>query len=375
MSADIQKLGMPKWGLSMTEGKVLGWLVSEGAELSVGDEVAEVDTEKINGVVEAPVAGILRRRVAAEGDVVPVGGLLGVIAGADVPDADIDAFVADFQASFVPEEADEEAGPAPETVTVEAGTLRFLHTGEGGEPLVLLHGFGGDLNTWLFNLEVLAADRAVYALDLPGHGGSTKQVGDGELGFLSAALRGFLDSQGIERAHLAGHSMGGLVAAALAIEDPGRVLSLTLVDSAGLGPEINLDYIEGFVVASGRRELKPVLQRLFADPDLVTRQMIDDVLKYKRVDGVQEALRALADRLFADGRQQLVLTDKLRSFQSPMLVIWGNQDQVIPVDHANAAPESAETKILPGAGHSPHMEAAGDFNRTLEGFLAGVRAG
>ena len=277
MSADIQKLSMPKWGLSMTEGKVLGWLVNEGAELSVGDEVAEVDTEKINGVVEAPVAGILRRRVAAEGDVVPVGGLLGVIAGADVPDADIDAFVADFQASFVPEEAEEEVGPAPETVTVEAGTLRFLRTGEGGEPLVLLHGFGGDLNTWLFNVEALAADRAVYALDLPGHGGSTKQVGDGELGFLVAALRGFLDSQGIERAHLAGHSMGGLVAAALAIEDPGRVLSLTLVDSAGLGAEINLDYIEGFVVASGRRELKPVLQRLFADPDLVTRQMIDDV--------------------------------------------------------------------------------------------------
>ena len=375
MSADIQKLSMPKWGLSMTEGKVLGWLVNEGAELSVGDEVAEVDTEKINGVVEAPLAGILRRRVAAEGDVVPVGGLLGVIAGADVPDADIDAFVADFQASFVPEEADEEAGPAPETVTVEAGTLRFLRTGEGGKPLVLLHGFGGDLNNWLFNVEALAADRAVYALDLPGHGGSTKQVGDGELGFLVAALRGFLDSQGIERAHLAGHSMGGLVAAALAIEDPGRVLSLTLVDSAGLGAEINLDYIEGFVVASGRRELKPVLQRLFADPDLVTRQMIDDVLKYKRLDGVQEALRALADRLFADGRQQRVLTGELQSVRSPMLVIWGNQDQVIPVAHANAAPESAETKVLPGAGHSPHMEAAGDFNRTLEGFLAGVRTG
>ena len=300
---------------------------------------------------------------------------VGVIAEADVPEADIDAFVADFQASFVPGDAEEEAGPAPETVTVDAGTLRFLRTGEGGEPLVLLHGFGGDLNNWLFNVEPLAAGRAVYALDLPGHGGSTKQVGDGELGFLVAALRGFLDSQGVERAHLAGHSMGGLVAAALALEDPGRVLSLTLVDSAGLGAEIDRDYIEGFVAASSRRELKPLLQRLFADADLVTRQMIDEVLKYKRIDGAQEALRTLADRLFADGRQRRVLIDELRSFQSPMLVIWGNQDQVIPVDQAKAALKAAETKLLPGAGHSPHMEAAGDFNRTLEGFLAGVRAG
>jgi pimeloyl-ACP methyl ester carboxylesterase len=244
---------------------------------------------------------------------------VGVIAEADVPEADIDAFVADFQGSFVPGEAEEEAGPAPETVTVDAGTLRFLRTGEGGEPLVLLHGFGGDLNNWLFNVEPLAAGRAVYALDLPGHGGPTKQVGDGELGFLVAALRGFLDSQGVERAHLSGHSMGGLVAAALALEDPGRVLSLTLVDSAGLGAEIDRDYIEGFVAASSRRELKPVLERLFADAELVTRQMIDEVLKYKRIDGVQEALRALTDRLFADGRQRRVLIDELRSFQSPML--------------------------------------------------------
>ena len=85
--------------------------------------------------------------------------------------------------------------------------LRFLAQGEGGEPLVLLHGFGGDLNNWLFNAEPLSAGRAVYALDFPGHGGSVKEARD-----LLDALRSFLDSQGIERAHLAGHSMGGLVA-------------------------------------------------------------------------------------------------------------------------------------------------------------------
>jgi pyruvate dehydrogenase E2 component (dihydrolipoamide acetyltransferase) len=375
MSTEIQKLGMPKWGLSMTEGRVIAWLVDEGADVAVGDEVAEVETEKINGAVESPVAGVLRRRVAAEDDVVAVGGLLGVIADPGIPDADIDAFIQEFQSSFVPGESEEDAGPQPDTVTVGAGTLRFLRHGEGGEPLVLLHGFGGDLNNWLFNTEALAADRVVYALDLPGHGGSVKAVGDGDLSVLVDAVRAFLDSQGIERAHLAGHSMGGLVAAQLALADPDRVLSLALIAPAGLGEEIDREYVEGFVSATGRRDLKPVLQRLFADPGLVNRTMVDDVLKYKRLDGVQEALRTLADRLFPDGRQARTLASDLEAADVPVLVIWGERDAIVPAAHAEAAPGRAETRVLPDVGHSPHMEAAGDVNRLLEGFVAGVRAG
>jgi pyruvate dehydrogenase E2 component (dihydrolipoamide acetyltransferase) len=368
MSDAVHKLGMPKWGLSMTEGKLLDWLVEEGTELAVGDEVAEVESEKINGAVEAPAAGVLRRRTAEVGDVVPVGGLLGVIAPAEVADAEIDAFIAEFQASFVPGEAEEDAGAEPETVTVEAGTLRFLRRGEGDDAVVLLHGFGGDLNNWLFNAEAIASDHTVYALDLPGHGGSVKRAGD--LAALVAALRAFLDSQGLERVHLVGHSMGGLVASALAVESPDRVRSLTLVDSAGLGEEMDAAYVEGFVAAAGRRELKPVLQRLFADPELVTRQMVDDVLKYKRLDGVQEALRGLAGALFPDGRQRHVLAGALEGYPGPVLVVWGEADRVIPAAHARSAPAGADVHVLPGAGHSPHMEAAGDFNRLVGGFLS-----
>jgi pyruvate dehydrogenase E2 component (dihydrolipoamide acetyltransferase) len=314
--------------------------------------------------------------VAAEGDVVAVGGLLGVIAPADVSDADVDAFIADFEATFVPGEAEEDAGAQPETVAVGGRTLRFLRQGEGdAEPLVLLHGFGGDLNNWLFNAEPLSGDRVVYALDLPGHGGSTKEVGEGEAADLVDALRGFLDAQGIERAHLAGHSMGGLVAAELALVDPERVVSLSLIAPAGFGPDIDREYVEGFVAATGRRDLKPVLQRLFADPDLVNRQMVDDVLKYKRLDGVQEALQALAARLFPDGRQARVIAGSLdEGYTGPVLVVWGERDAIIPAAHAEAAPGRAETHVLDGVGHSPHMEAAGDVNRLLGGFLAGVRA-
>lgn len=366
----IEKLGMPKWGLSMTEGKVVEWLVDEGAAVTPGDEVAEVETEKLNGAVEAAAEGILRRRVAAVGDVVPVGGLLGVIADAEVADSDIDAFIADFQASFVPGEAEEEAGPQPETVAVAAGTLRYLRQGEGGEPVVLLHGFGGDLNNWLFALPALAAERTVYALDLPGHGGSTKEVGAGDGAALAAAVEQFLDAVEIERAHLVGHSLGGLVATLLAAR--GRARTLTLVAGAGLGPEINRDYLDGFIAAESRRELKPVLQMLFADPDQVTRRLVDDVLKYKRIDGVDAALRTISGELAGPDGQRVLVADRLEEVGVPLLVIWGAEDRIIPAAHAQAAPAGATVYVLDGAGHSPHMETAGDFNRLTEGFLAGV---
>jgi pyruvate dehydrogenase E2 component (dihydrolipoamide acetyltransferase) len=372
-SAGIERLAMPKWGLSMTEGRIVSWLVEEGATLSRGQTVAEVETEKINGTVEAPADGALRRRVAQEGEVVPVGGLLGVVADASVPDEDVDAFVADFQATFVPGAEEAEAGPRTETVEVGGRRLRFVREGDGEEAVVLLHGFGGDLNNWLFNMEPLAAERTVYALDLPGHGESAKDVGSGELEELVGALAGFLDARGVEHAHLVGHSLGGAVAAAFALEHPDRALSLTLVASAGLGPEINREYIEGFIAARSRRELKPVIELLFADPGLVTRQLLDDVLRYKRLDGVHEALSTLAERLFPDGRQAVDLGPRLRESSVPILAIWGADDRIVPARHAEALPESARVEVLEGRGHSPHMEAASEVNRIATAFIAGPR--
>jgi pyruvate dehydrogenase E2 component (dihydrolipoamide acetyltransferase) len=366
---DINKVGMPKWGLSMKEGKLVEWLVEEGEQVTTGTELVEVETEKIAGAVEAPADGLLRRRVAGVGDVVPVGGLVGVIAPEDVPEADIDAFVEEFQASFVPPEDAADAGPATQTVDVDGRRLRFLAVGEddSGVPIVFVHGFGGDLNNWLFNSEKLARGRMAYAVDLPGHGEASKELS----GFadLVSALRGFLRSQAIDSAHLVGHSMGGAVALRLAADDPGSVASLTLVDSAGLGSEINDEYITGFVEARSRRELKGVLQLLFADDSLVTRQMVDDVLKYKRKDGVETALRALAGDTFSDGRQSLDLRADLAGLEIPVLVVWGAQDRVIPASHAEGLPEGVLVQVLDGQGHSPHMEAANELNRLIADFL------
>jgi pyruvate dehydrogenase E2 component (dihydrolipoamide acetyltransferase) len=262
------------------------------------------------------------------------------------------------------------AGPQNRSVEVAGAAINYLAMGEGGVPVVFLHGFGGDLNNWMFNQPELAAARATYALDLPGHGASAKPVADGSAAGLARTVVGFLDALGIGKAHLVGHSLGGAIALAAALDAPGRVASLSLIDSAGLGPEIDIGYIEGFIAATGRRDLKPQLEKLFADPSLVTRDMIDDVLKYKRLDGVDAALRTIAAAAFPGGRQAVVLRERLGEIAVPIQVVFGAKDRIIPADHARGLPDKVRVQLMENAGHMAHMEAAGEVNRLIGALVA-----
>ena len=366
MSERIRKITMPKWGLSMKEGRLNAWLVAEGTRLEPGMEIAEVESDKIAGTLEASVAGPLRRRVAREDETLPVGALLAVAAEAEVPDAEIDAFITEFNASFVSAEETEDAELGPSTVEVEGRRIAYVVRGEGGDPLLLIHGFGGDKNNWLFNHDVLAAERVVYALDLPGHGESEKRIeGDAGPEGMAATLLGFMDALGIERAHLAGHSFGGAVAMTAARRAPERVLSLGLVASAGLGPEIDADYLRGFATTNSRNQLKKLAQRLFADDSLVTRSLVEDLLKYKRLDGVAESLAAIADSVLEGDRQRLQFGETIAALDIPIRLIWGEADRIIPATHATALGDAAEVHVLPGAGHMVMMEAAKEVNQLL----------
>jgi pyruvate dehydrogenase E2 component (dihydrolipoamide acetyltransferase) len=350
--------------LSMSEGKVTNWLKPVGTRLALGDEILEVETDKIAGVVEAGDAGTLRRVIGEPAVTYPVKALLGVIADDNVSDAEIDAYVAGYVTPAADADDDQEAGPRYEFAETSAGSLRYAKRGEGAETIVLVHGFGGDLDNWLFNIEALAGKARVYALDLPGHGQSTKALREPSLEGLSRALIAFMDVVGIDSAHLVGHSMGGAVALQTALDAAERVKSLTLISSAGLGSEINGAYIDGFVAAANRRNLKPVIEQLFDDPNLVSRQLLDDLLKYKRLDGVGEALSSLASTLFANGQQATVLARDLAGMQQPALVIWGANDRIIPSSHA-AALGNARVEVIEGAGHMVQMEKANRVNEMI----------
>ncbi|MGJ7459920.1 biotin/lipoyl-containing protein [Halomonas sp. MA07-2] len=98
MTERITALTLPKWGLSMQDGCISTWHVEEGARVSRGDEIVDIETEKINNAFEAPSSGVLRRQLAREGDEIKVGALFGIIAEADVGDDEIARFIEAFDA-------------------------------------------------------------------------------------------------------------------------------------------------------------------------------------------------------------------------------------------------------------------------------------
>ncbi len=364
--ADITPLRMPKWGLSMQEGAVVDWLKAEGDAVAEGEELFEVETSKITNVGESPASGILRRIVGRPGETLPIGALMGVLAEPAVADAEIDAFVAEFQARFETEGPGEEAAAALKLEQVDIGGGRSLRVGRAGpdedRPVVLIHGYSGDLNNWLFNIEAIAAKAPVIAVDLPGHGGSTKEVGDGSLDALAKDVGEALDALGVTRATLVGHSLGAAVAMRLAQTRPAFATGLVLVSPAYLpGGSLNAEFLDGVVEAQKARSLKPVLELLVADPESVSRDMVEDMLKFKRTDGAEEVLGLLRDRMVSGADKGAIDLAALPAAH----VIASREDRIVGAPDAAALPPGWRVSWIEGAGHLPHLEKAAEVNALI----------
>lgn len=367
--SEIKAVRMPKWGLAMEEGTLVAWHRAPGETVARGDELADIETTKITNILEATEDGVLARLVADEGDELPVGALIAVLTIGEVSEAEIDAFVA---ANAEPVVVDEEDGADSALVqqAIEVGGRRVnVATAGAGAPIVLLHGWSGDLNNWQFAIEALKKRGRVIALDLPGHGASSKDVGDGSLAAMAAAVDGALDALGVEGAQVIGHSFGAAVAAQLALDHPTRVAALTLVCPAGLpGTTLSDAFLDSLMTAERARDVKAALQLLVADPSAVGRDMVDGMARQLRLDGARDALRILGARMRA-GEDFAALRAALDRLP-PALVIASKNDGVVGAPDEAALPAGWALAWIEGAGHLPHIEQASAFNELVTQRLA-----
>ena len=266
------------------------------------------------------------------------------------------------------------AAAAGKDVTVLGFKLHYLEAGRGA-PVVLLHGLGGDGSRWGPNIEPLAKDFHVFALDQIGFGESDKPLANYHTGMLAEFLVGFLKAAGISKASLVGNSMGAGVALYTAVHYPDMVDRIVLADGGGYRSAAGAVPPPPTPEAQRRRQLQNSVTRdetreffriLFHDKSLVTEKMVDEQLTLRlraafTITKMQEA-----------GERGSLSEQEVRAVKAPTLVVWGKYDEL-----ANPAGADRLEKAIPGArkviidncGHMPQLERADEFNRLVRDFL------
>ncbi|HRP79490.1 MAG TPA: alpha/beta fold hydrolase [Aquamicrobium sp.] len=226
-----------------------------------------------------------------------------------------------------------------------------------GIPVVLLHGFGASHAVWAGIAERLGRETAVLAYDLPGHGGSYDFPDAGPPKVAASAILADLAARGIDRAHLVGHSMGGAVAALMALIEPQRVASLTLLAPGGFGPEINQRLLIRYAAAADEAVLEACLEAMFGWFSAVPEGLAGGLITERAAPGRREKLQAMAAGLARDGRQGMLPRDRLAALSIPATVAWGGLDNVLPARHAQDLPAGFELRLFPDLGHMLPEEA------------------
>lgn len=241
-------------------------------------------------------------------------------------------------------------------------TLYVKAAGAGdGAPVVLIHGFGASHAVWEPIQQKLATETATLAYDLPGHGGSFAYEGAGSAKVAATAILADLEARGIEEAHFVGHSMGGAIAALMAIFQPQRAASLTLLSPGGFGPEINQRLLKRYAAADNEATLAASLEAMFGWFSAIPDNLVTQLMVARSDPSYREKLAGMAEGLARDGRQGMLPADKLAALTMPVTVVWGGLDNVLPVRHTEGLPPHYSLKLFPNLGHMLPEEAPGEM--------------
>jgi pimeloyl-ACP methyl ester carboxylesterase len=255
---------------------------------------------------------------------------------------------------------------------------RICETGEGA-PLILIHGFMGTFCDWRLNIPELARHFAIKAFDLPGFGYSDKPIGfPYTTGGYASFLIALLDKLNIEKATLAGNSLGGQIALMACLKYPGRVSSLILIDSGGYPGCVKFPLFKLLKIPA----LGEVLMSM-ASP-LSVRYVLGHVLKDK--SSIKDDVVAYYYNVFKTANAKKVpptvirnvaideieITGRLNEINCPTLILWGADDEVIPINYArmfNRSIANSDLLIIDNAGHLPQVDKPEIVNRAILDFL------
>src|SRR5260221_11681974 len=256
-----------------------------------------------------------------------------------------------------------------------------------GPVVVLVHGLAGSSTTWKHVMPALAESYTVLAPDLLGHGQSAKPRGDYSLGAYASGIRDLMAVLGLERATFVGHSLGGGVAMQLAYQFPERCERLVLVASGGLGKEVHpllravtlpaAEYVLPVLLTSWLRlraeSAGSLLRRIGWKPGSSLAEVWRSYTTLTTTEGQQAFVHTVRAVMDFSG-QRVSATDRLYLAAAvPTMIVWGDEDAVIPVRHGHAAHEAipgSRLEVLPGAGHFLPWKNAAWFTDVLSDFLA-----
>jgi pimeloyl-ACP methyl ester carboxylesterase len=261
-----------------------------------------------------------------------------------------------------------------------------------GPPIVLIHGMLNSSSHWQSVASSLAGDYTVIAPDLIGHGDSAAPRGDYSLGAHAASIRDLLAAVGIDRATVVGHSLGGGVAMQFFYQFPQRVERLVLISSGGLGHEVSpmlrtaaLPGVSALLSATIHpRLLSAVRQagRRLSERGVGTGVYLQAIARalspLENRDARAAFLHTLRAVIDVQG-QRVSATDRLYLLESmPTLIVWGERDHTIPLQHGRAAHRAiphSRLRTLPGAAHFPHLEDPDGLSALLREFIAETEPG
>jgi pyruvate dehydrogenase E2 component (dihydrolipoamide acetyltransferase) len=278
------------------------------------------------------------------------------------------------------------AAPTPDAAALSESWVEFgehrVHvvTAGDGPPTVFLHGLGGSLVTWMTVADRMSQQRRLVLIDLPGHGASaapdpscTDYSLSGVSSLIANAIAAVCDGPVV----IVGHSLGGAVATLVAAGSPSLVAGLVLIDPAGAGPDVNPEVASLLETGPSEATSRELLELFVEDRTLLTPTGIAEHARALARPGVHEAVQAAARGAFDGAAQRIDLADSLAGLSQPVLVIWGAEDRVFGVEQADAlgqAAAQAAVRIIPGVGHSPHLEAPDEVVSLIDPFLADIAA-